>query len=643
MERTSPQHENPHQNEVNQNQELLPLPLDLEQPQQLCISSPIPHSFQTQHHQQPHFHPIPARKIPSLLKGIAHILLPAIFCIHFLTTGTVILVYVLALKTPLSPRYVFGAAIAFGGIIFLTIVANGLVCLRRRFCPRDGDEEKGSPASSRSGERVNGCWCVRVVKGVGIWLVRYEQSSYAFRAWRERRRRASLESDGTCEICDDEKSTGISIRKSRDESAGDRMKSDARAAGSTSVGGAEDRGDYRPSVEVEDTDVGRRSGESFKSNFGAARQGLQGSGDISLGTEFYNQAGAVRESPFNSVPPPDAVRTRSLPDNGYVVARQSIATSREQPPPTQTSVPPGDKILLIHPSPNALAGFPDPETSITFQAIDSNRVSATRNSGAWKMPGLGIVEASSPGKSIVTGPIPPREIPLRTSSVKRKALEKPRMGVNQQYEAPNSPPTVALPAVPAYYISNAPSQPTPSAPRRSYPPPAHPLPPISKHRPKNPITAKSQRNHMLKRTSASSETLGKVGAQVEPRTPTSPRSNQAGLFPHLSPPECCIAIYPNDNPNSSHNPTLQHHQQPQPQNQHQISRRRSRHNRRSSRSRSQQRNSLVKEPIAEAEEPSSSRSSESPPNSPQIKGYKTYSGEFGEQTKAEVQRQMRSK
>lgn len=68
----------------------------------------------------------------SILYDITHIVLPVSFFLHFVITGTVVLIYSLYLHQPIPPRYSIGAAIAFGILSALILHAYLWLYCRRR-------------------------------------------------------------------------------------------------------------------------------------------------------------------------------------------------------------------------------------------------------------------------------------------------------------------------------------------------------------------------------------------------------------------------------------------------------------------------------------------------------------------------------
>jgi hypothetical protein len=554
----------------------------------------------------------------------------------------VILVYVLALKEPLPRRYVFGAAVAFGVIIGLLGVCNGLVVLRRRFCGKDevkgggnGDKEKGSPTSSRSGEEINGCCCcVRVGRRVGRWLVEYEEKSHKFRVWKERRARKKLGSESTYEVCDDEMKDGALFKKSFDEGAGDMMRS---SVVTTRIGGAIERveqGQPRLSFEVEGTDVGCRSRECLQSDIGATQQGIWGSGYISPRTDFYKQAGAVRASRFDqalAVSSPDTLRTQSPPSNRPTIASQNIAAAQQQRPFSgPTSMAHEDR----------LPHFPSPMAS--SREASANEQDAVSNN--LKLAEGAAVQNSSLSNPLVTTPMSRMKVPNRTSSRKRvPEPHRPPEG-KQQYQAPNPPPTTALPIMLSHQVKARHSQASSSAQSVSSPPATTPLPATPTPQPHYSNSTNTRPTHSLKRTSVSSETLGRGGyllpsstyhRQEEPRTPTSPRSKQDGPFSYFAPNDSRTPI------NVNHNPAFQQQQQQQTQDQRQNRiLRHARHGRAKS-SHGVHRNAS----ISEVEEPPPSLSRSAPLSSPSVpagsyeaQGYNTYFPDSAVQARAGTKR-----
>lgn len=130
----------------------------------------------------------------SVLHDITHTALPVIFFLHFLITGTVVLIYTLYFHEPIPTNYAVGAAITFGCIIVLLALGHLWLYGRRRRSGRSDVELQSTSGPKRNSERggIRG-WFHRL----GCYLVEYEYNQRKHvRGFLEERRERELTKRG---------------------------------------------------------------------------------------------------------------------------------------------------------------------------------------------------------------------------------------------------------------------------------------------------------------------------------------------------------------------------------------------------------------------------------------------------------------
>lgn len=116
----------------------------------------------------------------SVVYDMVHKALPVAFFLHFVITGTVVLVYTLYLHQPVPASYTSGAAIAFGCIIALTL-AGCLVIYRRKQKRNYHDLEIESRLGSGQSKKN---WVIKLIGFLIERLVKFNDFSMAYESRR---------------------------------------------------------------------------------------------------------------------------------------------------------------------------------------------------------------------------------------------------------------------------------------------------------------------------------------------------------------------------------------------------------------------------------------------------------------------------